>query len=397
MRRLSVVQMISSPWWTGAAEPALELSLALRERGNRVIFACSPGERLEEEARARGFELPEGLNLNRRLNPRHLLGEFRRLVRLLRKETPDILHMHLSHDHWLGALAARQVKGGLRTLRTFHSPRAIRWDPAHRFLFNSLTHASVAVSEFIGGVLIKRGGLLRECVYTIPGAVDTGRFCPEVRLATRERYREMLGLKEGEPTAGMVARVRKDRGHALLLKAFRRVLGELPEARLVIVGKGEGLPGIKALARKLGLEANVIFTGYRETDLREILGALDVFVLLRPGSEGSGRAVLEAMAMGLPCIVADGGGLAELVVQGETGLVVPWGDEGALSGTLLKVLGEPELVRVLGRRGRERALSHYSQSLRAGRTEALYLKLLEGESEKGSLSFPGVKGLVRRS
>ncbi|MFQ6112421.1 MAG: glycosyltransferase, partial [Nitrospinota bacterium] len=337
-----------------------------------------------------------GLNLSRRLNPRDLLGGFRRLVRLLKKEAPDILHTHLSHDHWLGAIAARQLKGGPRTLRTFHSPRAIRWDPAHRFLFNSLTHASVAVSGFIGKLLVHRGGVRPECVYTIPGAVDTERFSPEVGLSTRERYRELLGIEEGAPAAGIVARVRKERGHAELLMAFRRVSEELPQARLVIVGKGEGLPGIKALARDLGLEAKVIFTGYRETDLREILGALDVFVLLRPGSEGSGRAALEAMAMGLPCVVADGGGLGELVAQGETGLIVPRGDEGALSGALLKLLREPELARAMGRRGRERALTDFSQGLRAERTEALYFKFLEGEGEKESFPFPEVKGFVRR-
>ena len=258
-------------------------------------FGCVRGDVLETYVRAAGVPLVEGLSLERTARPWRLAAQIGTFRRTLRELEIDVVHAHQTHDHWLAALARRGTRA--RLVRTLHHRRAVHAGPAARWLLGR-TDALIASSEGIADRLraVKAGAR----VTVVPGAVDAERFSLEVSGAA---VRIELGLADA-PAAGCVARMVPGRGHDILLRAAARLRERLPEARVVLVGRGEGRPGLERLVRELGLGTTVVFAGYRGADLPAVLAALDCVVFLGMGSEESCRAVLEAMAAGRPVVAA---------------------------------------------------------------------------------------------
>jgi glycosyltransferase involved in cell wall biosynthesis len=172
------------------------------------------------------------------------------------------------------------------------------------------------------------------------------------------------------PTIVCVARLRREKGHEVLLDALVLVRREVPDVRLLLVGGGPMRSTLEARASALGLGASVEITG----DVRDVwpyLASADVFALASP-SEPFGIATVEALAAGLPVVAPDGGGTPELVKPGVTGLLFPPGDVGALAAQLVRLLRDPILRRAMAPAGRELAAS-----LRVDHTVARYLELYE--------------------
>src|SRR4029453_16060224 len=141
-----LVRVVSNRWWTGSADPALDLARTLKERGHSVWFACIRGDVLEAHVRAAGVDLVDQLSLERTAWPGGLLAEVRGVQRVLRDLAIDVVHAHQTHDHWLAALARRGT--GARLVRTVHHRRAVHMGPAARWL-RGRTDALIAVSEGI--------------------------------------------------------------------------------------------------------------------------------------------------------------------------------------------------------------------------------------------------------
>jgi glycosyltransferase involved in cell wall biosynthesis len=149
----------------------------------------------------------------------------------------------------------------------------------------------------------------------------------------------------------------------------------IPAARLLIVGKGEFRPQIERRIRELGLADAVIFGGYREDDLPEVLAAMDIYVLMTPGSEGSCRAVLEAMAVGKAVVATRVGALQDIVLDGETGILVAPHARTALAHAISRLLRAPEQARQMGLRGRQRIEHGFSRPRQVEEVLRLYHQL----------------------
>jgi glycosyltransferase involved in cell wall biosynthesis len=366
-----MLHVVANRWWTGNADPALNLATALKARGHAVWFACVPGDALEAHVRESGVPLVEGLSLERTTWPWRIVAQVRGLGQALRRLEIDVVHAHQTHDHWLSVVGRRGTPA--RTVRTVHHRRAVHGGLATRWLLDR-THALVAVSE---GIATRLGavGVPWGKVTIVPGAVDTQRFTPD---ADGRPVRAELGLGEA-PVVGCVSRLVPGRGHEALLRAMALLHERLPEARLVLVGRGEHQPVLENLVRQLGLESAVVFAGYRGPDLPETLAALDCAVLLGAGSEESCRAVLEAMAVGRPVVAAPVGAIPEAVVDGETGwLVEPVA--GAVASRLETALRDRERARRMGQAGRRRVEAQFTPSHRAARVEAIYRQVLAKEA-----------------
>jgi glycosyltransferase involved in cell wall biosynthesis len=371
MRPFRILHLVANRWWTGSAEPALDLAQALRARGHQVAFAYIRGDALEARARAAGFPALDGLALERTARPDLLVRDVVALRRWLRDGRFDIVHAHLSHDHWLAALAGRGSPAAL--VRTVHHRRAIRRGPASRWLF-SRTAAVIAVSEAIASAAREAGvGPARLAV--VPGAVDVERFRADL---DGRPVRAELGLGEA-PVVGCVARLVPGRGHDLLLEAACRLRARLPDLRVLLVGRGEGRPALERRVRELGLGDVVVFAGYRSDDLPQVLAAMDCFVLLGGGSEETGRAVLEAMAAGRPVVAGRFGAMPETVVDGETGWLVdaaPAALPEVVAARLGALLTDPTRARAFGAAARHRAASRFTPERRAAAVEAIYVRSL---------------------
>lgn len=369
---------VTSDWkWTGPAEPMLRLALALRQRGCAVEIACPEPPRaharsLASEARAAG--LPPRLALSPGAGVLELLrsGDTSRLRELVEADDVEIVHAWHTHDHLvaLRASVARRAAGRTRLVRSWRRADAIPAWPWNRWLFGPGTDGLVCVSP---GSARRSAGLRGgRPALGVFGAVDLARFRPG---GPDPGVRAKLGLSPEDRVVGIVARVQPHRRFDLLLEAARQLFAKDERARLLVVGRGTRRAELaEALAARLGIAERVVFAGYRDQDYADVLRAIDVFTFLVPGSDGTCRALLEAAACGIPAVVSRRGALPEIVVDGESGLVVDETPE-ALAEVWGGLLRDPERRARLGRGASQRAAACFDPERLAARMLAFYESL----------------------
>jgi L-malate glycosyltransferase len=362
---MTILHLAANRWWTGSADPVIRLLVGLKGRGHRVLLGVIPGDRFEAKAREAGLEPLPGLALVT-TSPVPMIRDVLRLRRIIAGEGIQVVHANHSHDHWLAAFASR----GAALVRTFHNVRAVRRGPASAWLY-ARTDAAVAVSSQIEARCAEVG-FGRERLWRIAGAADLPRFEGAGR---GHRIREEFKLGDA-PVVGSVARLAPNRGHELLIAGFRLLLERMPEARLLLVGKGEARPRLEGLIAGLGLGDRVLFTGYRDHDLPDVLAALDCFALMGAGSDESCRAALEAMATGRPVVARRVGALPETVVHGETGFLVDDDRPESLAQALMAVLADRERARRMGAAGLRHVRESFSPDRYVGDVERVYCSLI---------------------
>jgi L-malate glycosyltransferase len=361
-RPLVILQLAANRWWTGSADPVIHLSRGLESRGHRVLLGIIPGGRFEDKAREAGLELVGGLSLEAKLGPTRLLGDLVRLRRLVRRERVDLIHTHHSHDHWLGRLC----RGPAALVRTFHNTRAVRTQWPSTALYRQ-SDALIAVSDSVAA-RCRAAGVAPGSLFRVAGVVDVSRF---TRVADGERIRKEFGVGRA-PLIGCVARLAANRGHEPLIRGFSLVLSSHPDARLLLVGKGERRQDLEEFVKRLGLTQHVLFAGYRDAELPEVLGALDAFVLMAAGADESCRAALEAMAAGRAVVARRVGALAETVRHGTTGLLIDDDRPESVAAALRSILDDPDRTRAMGEAGRRRAEESFGPARHAAEVESVY-------------------------
>jgi L-malate glycosyltransferase len=361
-----VLELLSSPAWTGPAEPMTSVARQLVRRGHHVEVAVDTRREgdIRDRLAAEGFPPRKDLALSTKGGPVALARDLARLRSVARDF--DVVHANFSHDHALAAIAV--ARASTRVVRTVHSSRSLAdrglqgW--AHR-------HADglLAVCEAHAAILRERFRVPAERVGIARGAVDPVTFSPD-----GPDLRAELGIAPDAPVAGIVSRVKPDRRHAELVDAFAGVVRRLPEARLVVVGRGEGLEDLRAHVGRSGLGDRVIFAGYRRgPELAAAYRTFDAKVLLAEGNDGTCRALLEGMACGRPGVAWAFGAPAESIVHGETGLLAPPDDVAALGDAIADVLSRPDRGRALGAAARERMRTHFTEEAR-GRAVETFLE-----------------------
>jgi sugar transferase (PEP-CTERM/EpsH1 system associated) len=294
-----------------------------------------------------------------------------RLMRVLRHERVDVLHCHNHGPLVYGALA-RPVARTRALVYTAHGKySAARIRTAALGWARRTVDCVVAVSEDAHRVSVERGGVPADRVTTIINGIDVTRF---ENAGMRAQTRARLGLDDAEFVFGIVARLTPVKDHRTLLEAFARVLRDRPAARLVIVGGGEIEGEVRAAVSELGLEKRAVLLGERK-DVPELMSAFDAFVL-SSYSEGLSITLLEAMAAGLPVVATRVGGNAEIVLDGETGLLVEPRDATALAAAMGSMIDATARADDMGTRGRERVREHFGERAMVQRYQDLYERLL---------------------
>jgi glycosyltransferase involved in cell wall biosynthesis len=210
----------------------------------------------------------------------------------------------------------------------------------------------------------------------------------------RDRIRRELGIEPGWLAVGTTGSLTPRKGLEDLLAAAAQVARAHARSRFVIIGDAEGpegrpyADGLRARATAAGLDGRITFAGWR-SDVPRVLHGLDVFVL-PSHNEGLPRAVLEAMAASLPVVATRVGGTAELVVDGETGLLVPPRQPEALAEAIGRLIVDPGLASSMGRAGRRRAESAFSVEASVRGVEAVIEDLLAGRRTR-AMGAPGLR------
>jgi glycosyltransferase involved in cell wall biosynthesis len=277
------------------------------------------------------------------------------LVRLARTLRADIVHTHLVHADVYGGLAARLR--GTRLVSTKHNDDPFRIGP-FRFVERGLSHLTdriVTITDALRHFTVERVGVPASKVETIHYGLDAVPDAWGVNPHDDVPHDARVLLA--------VARLTEQKGIDVAIRA----LAALPDDTvLVVLGEGPERPALLRLARELGVESRVFLLG-RVPDVAAWLGRATV--LVHPARwEGFGLGVLEAMLAGLPVVATNVSALPELVVDGETGVLVPPDDVRALADGLELALTRPEL----GAAGLARAQAEFSVARMAGRTATLY-------------------------
>lgn len=373
---MKVLHLFSDWKWTGPAEPVVNLCRELQAQGIEVLLACRrPLEgypvSIEGRAKERGVKITTAFHLNRYLDPRETLQDILWLPGFLKREGFDIVHCHLSHDHALGAWASRRCN--IPLVRTNHKARPLKASPGNKWLLKKGTQGLVEFSRRALEENVRRFGLNPQRCVLVEGAVDLKRFDPG---RASGHVRASLGVSPQEVLVGIVARMQRHRRFSLLLEAMLILSQKNLPVKLLVLGRGTHMQEVAVEpARRMGLQDRVIFPGYRSGDYVDYLAAIDLKVFLVPGSDGTCRAVREAMAMGKPIVCTRRGMLEELVEDGVTGILVQE-EPQALAAALERMVLAPELRVAMGQAARHRALRDFSIGEQAARIAEFYSRVV---------------------
>ena len=224
------------------------------------------------------------------------------------------------------------------------------------------------------------GGLTEKKSLTILNSVDLADFEPTTSASL---LRQELGIPKGAIVLGMTSRLSREKGQHTLLEAVALLKGRFPDLFALLVGdpiftEDADVPAtLRQLADRLGISERVVFTGFRR-DVTRLYAAMNISVLATD-MEACGRVLFEAMVMGKPVIGTDNGGTPEIVVDGVTGLLFPYGDAEALSEKITWLLERPEEMSRMGHAGRRRIEANFTIEQYMEKTQKVYLELLEGK------------------
>ena len=345
---MRVAHLASYDEWTGATAVALAEVEALRGEGVDARFLYRAGGPLEETMQ--GFEWAVPL-LGKGLSS---AGSLRDLRRFLTSERIELVHAHLSHDHWMAALAS-----GRPVIRTFHSSRPVR-STGTRLLLRStsvicVSNASLASSFGERPVRV-----------TPPPLHD--------RFSVEEASRLQLpGIPADAPLAGFIGKIALDRGFDHALEVFSRLPDEV---HLLVLGDGD--PAARRvlvdLSARLGIAGRVHWYGHAGGELPDILATLDLLLYTVPGSEEGHRAVMEALGCGTPVAAFPAPGLRHVIGQLSDRMIAPVGTADGLASTARELLrSRPSRAEC------ERSMLAWRYDPSAARLVKLYEEVLRGE------------------
>ena len=382
---MKILHLFSDWKWTGPSEPIANLCKELERRGHEVTLAYRKPpfpleDSLERRIKERKIQATDRFHLNRPLKLYSLssikdnLSDIFSLTDYLEREKIDVLNVHQSHDHILGGMAAKRSNHPVVVIRTDHKRDPISPHPGNRFLISYFTDGMITFSEKARRENTEHFSLPVDRVAKVNPALDLDRYRPENEF---KDMRSFFGIEKDEIVIGMVARFQKYRRTEVFLEAVKNIVREYPKIKVLLVGRSSQMEEsvIKPM-KKLGIESWVVLGGYQTDHYLDTLACMDIFVFLMPGSDGTARALREAMAMGKPSIVANRGILPELIDHGITGLVVEDSPEELAQATL-RMLRSPELRTTMGKEAHEKAYREFRLDRQADAVEKFYDEMIK--------------------
>ncbi len=230
----------------------------------------------------------------------------------------------------------------------------------------------IVISDWVGQFLREVEKIPPEKIVRIHYGLEAA---PILEQADASYVRKKFHIPDEAPVIGTIGRLTEQKGHRYLLEAVKEILPEFPELRVLLVGDGELREELEALVEDLGLTNTIIFAGYR-SDAIKLLSGFDFFVF--PSLwEGFGLVLLEAMALKKAIVASNVSAIPESVRDGETGVLVPDQQAGALAEAMRTLLSQPDLAREMGASGYARLIDEFSVVKMVNSTMSLYHSMLQ--------------------
>ena len=356
----------------GVGVYTVTLANRLQAAGNRV-FVASSGGGLEGELAPGIVKLGVPLDTKSVLSPK-VLASALKLLATVKEEKIDIVHAQTrvsqAAAHLLSALTGVPY---VATWHGFFRPHFLR----KAFPFWGVK--TIAISKPVYENLEDAFGRKEKDLRLVPNGVETDKFSVEYTPEEKKDIRKKYGLGGG-PAVGIISRLSEEKGHEVLIDAFREVSVRFPGAQLLIIGEGRLEAGLRKRAGERGLGNSVRFFG-NTLNAREFLAIMDVFA--RPGlQEGFGLAIAEAMLMGVPVVSTGVGGFREMLDDGELGVLVDPCDAAALAGAICRLLGDKALAGRVAAAAKRYAAEKFSAERMARQTFEVYKEALDETGKK---------------
>jgi glycosyltransferase involved in cell wall biosynthesis len=332
--------------------------------------------------------LPE---LGREIRPGQDIFTLAKIVKIIKRMKPDVVHTHTAKAGAVGRVAAILCRVPVivhtyhgHVLHGYFSPRKTQMFVGIEKMLARGTSRLLTVTPQVRDDLLARE-IGRPDQYTVvPLGFDLERFEHAARF--RGELRQELGLAAAVPMVGIVARLVPIKAHELFLAAAAIVLRSFPSCRFVIVGDGERRAELEAMGQRMGIASSLIFMGWR-ADLERIYADLDV-VALTSKNEGSPVALIEGMACTRPAVATRVGGVPDVITDGVTGLLAPDGDAEAVAAGIERLLRNPALAADLAKAAHDRVMARYAATRLLKDLDRLYVDLL---AQRGrAVTYPTV-------
>lgn len=345
--------------WRGGEQQLLYLVKGLKERGHTSSVICQPGSPLEDAVKKAEID---AITVKMR-SEIDILAAWK-IGRFLRRGKYDILHAHTSHAHSIGLLAL--LFGNVKAMAV---SRRVDFPIRSRLKYNSFAVHYIAVSEAIKRVMIG-GGVAAQKIDVVRSCIDLREFDTAVISDVRGEF----GIKKDAILVGNIAHMADHKGQIYLVRAAEIVRRKCPDVRFIIVGDGELRSHLESEAQKLGLNKELVFTGFRR-DVVDFLAAFDIFAF--PSHlEGLGTSLLGAMAMRKPIVSTTAGGIPEVVENGVNGILVPPKDPESLADAITHLIERPEVRLRCGISGRKLVEEKFTIEKLVEGTLGIYKKIL---------------------
>jgi glycosyltransferase involved in cell wall biosynthesis len=372
-----VLLFTDSDVFAGTERHILELAEGLRAGAVPVKIACPLPSVLAERATASGLPLvtiQKGGLLD--------FAAIRILKGLLRSGEIDLIHAHNGRTGLSAAIATAQAGlGASVATQHFIEPGRVRQSFLKRIL-SGLAHGwtnaritrFVAISAAVREAMLARHDAPAEKIVSVPNGISA----PDI--ADSSSIRAEFNIPAEAPLIVCVARLEREKDQSTLIAAMQQVVRTQPSVRCLLVGEGAEKAVLEAQIAAARLAGSVTLTGFRSDSLA-IIQAADVFVLPSP-AEPFGLVILEAMALAKPVIAMSAGGPREIVVDNETGRLVPPAQPEALAAAIRQLLADPELRTRMGENGRTRFAEKYTTQQMARATLAAYEEALQARAAR---------------
>jgi glycosyltransferase involved in cell wall biosynthesis len=325
---------------------------------------------LESEFRAAGANIVH-------IHKKHAfdLSVLPRLAGFIRKNQIDVVHTWIFTANTWGRLAAWLA--GARVILASERNVDIWKDWKYRcidFALARVTHLILVNSEAVRNFLVEQEHIPAEKIMVIYNGIDVSRFLG-AGAGPKSQMRAALGIPADCPVIGTVANFRPQKDYKNFITAMRLVKDRHPDAMFLICGGGAEETVVVRQVEQAGLAGAALFLGVRR-DIPQVLQAMDVFVLASR-YEGFSNAILEAMLAGLPVVATDVGGNREVIVDGQSGFLVPAGAPVLLAEGVNHLLANPDLRLELGKAARRQVAANFSTEKMHREYQALYLGSVE--------------------
>jgi glycosyltransferase involved in cell wall biosynthesis len=318
------------------------------------------------------------VEMRRAIEPIYDLASFWQLRSIMRRESFDVIHTHSSKGGFLGRLAAR-CAGGSAIVHTAHGLFFLGQKGTARTFYLALerlaarwTNRFIAVSDSEKAIAVEYGLFRPEQIKVIENGVELPKAYLENNQA---ELRQRLGLDPARPIVGTVSRLNPQKDPFTLLRAVTLMIQAAPEIQFIWCGNGQLKPQVESLARDLGIYDRVIFIEYCD-DVLKLMALFNVFVVSSL-FEGLPYTLLEAMSVAKPIVATDVPGCRDVVVHGQTGMLVSPRDPVELTQAVLNFVHLPEEAHRMGEAGRDLVARRFTLKRMIAETEQVHRDLAQ--------------------